>query len=167
MQLFVFLSSYFHRGGIPGFPSWSPQPPTSINSNQCQSIHPVPAFTRLSSSSVTCFLGTTARRCRSVGGRGSGTQLTGVPGPGTGTGTPRPGEQPEGGCACSLLSCFVQPYSPSEVLYGRTDVLLVSGTLGQLRHRPIRPFPAVGSSRNRSQRGLWSLLSSRRFMGFS
>ena len=50
----------------------------------------------------------------------------------------------------ALLSCFVQPYSPSEVLYGRTDVLLVSGTLGQLRHRPIRPFPAVGSSRNRS-----------------
>ena len=64
MQLFVLLSSYFHCGGIPGFPRWSPQPPTSINSNQCQSIHPVPAFTRLSSSSVTCFLrfGTTEQR---------------------------------------------------------------------------------------------------------
>ena len=164
---FCFALVWFSPWWHPSLSQLTSQPPTSINSNQCQSIHPVPAFTRLSSSSVTCFLGTTARRCRSVGGRGSGTQLTGVPGPGTGTGPPRPGEQPEGGCACSLLSCFVQPYSPSEVLYGRHDVLLVSGTLGQLRHRPIRPFPAVGSSRNRSQRGLWSLLSSRRFMGFS
>ena len=61
LMQFVLLSSGFHCVGIPVFPRWSPQPPTSINSNQCQSIHPVPAFTRLSSSSVTCF-GTTEQR---------------------------------------------------------------------------------------------------------
>ena len=128
--------------GIPVFPSWF-QPPTSVNSNQCQSIQPVPAFTLLL---LLRHMFSPVRHnrewCRSVCGRGSGTQLTGVPALGTGTGPPRPGEQPEGQLA--LQCCFVQPY----LLSTNLNVLLLSGT--EAITAPTHPALPVASSRNKS-----------------
>ena len=131
---------------------------TPINANQFNRF----PLSHSSSSSVTCFLRDNREWCRSVCGRGSGTQLTGVPALGTGTGPPRPGEQPEGQLA--LQCCFVQPYLLSTNLYAG-PMYCCCPAQRQLRHRPIRPFlwhPVVIRAWD-----LWSLLSSRRFMGFS
>ena len=116
---------------------------TPINANQFHQF----LLSHVSSSSVTCFHKRSREEPHSVHGRGSGTQLTGVPGlVDTGTGPPRPGEQPEG--ACLLSSCFVLPH----LLYASCPVYCCSPAQRQLRHRPIRPFRgSVGSSRNRSQ----------------
>ena len=111
---------------------------TPINANQFNRF----PLSHSSSSSVTCFLRHNREWCRSVCGRGSGTQLTGVPALGTGTGPPRPGEQPEGQLA--LQCCFVQPY----LLSTNLNVLLLSGT--EAITAPTHPALPVASSRNKS-----------------
>ena len=63
-------------------PLWHPslsqliQPPTSINSNQCQSIHSVAAFTH--PLHLPCHMISPQQHGRSVLVRGSGTRLTGA-----------------------------------------------------------------------------------------
>ena len=136
---------------------------TPTNANQFHQF----LLSHVSSSSVTCFHKRSREEPHSVHGRGSGTQLTGVPGlVDTGTGPPRPGEQPEG--ACLLSSCFVLPH----LLYASCcPVYCCCPAQRQLRHRPIRPFRgSVGSSRNRS-RGFMEFIEFKEvyevFLGFT
>ena len=122
---------------------------TPINANQFHQF----LLSHVSSSSVTCFHKRSREEPHSVHGRGSGTQLTGVPGlVDTGTGPPRPGEQPEG--ACLLSSCFVLPH----LLYASCPVYCCCPHRGNYGTDPSGPSAALWDPVVIGARGLWSLL---------
>ena len=151
-------------------PLWHPslfqliQPPISINSNQCQSIHSVAAFTH--PLLPPChMISPQQQHGRSVLVRGSGTRLTGadVPVPPCAGSRHRhgtPGRAAGGGLTVqlALLFCSNSPLA---------DVLLVSGTDGNYHADPSGPASALWDPVVIGAGGLWSLLSSRRFMRFS